>query len=286
MVEVQSILALESSTSANLWLICLKCMYIYIYYIIYTFILAKTIFNRPIGFSIVNSFFSSVRAQLWLELAHITSSFHAIFQTRKTTPGNATRWRWHWGWWSCETQLFHERNLFTSFLTDFPHVYQCFPRDMNKNDGYHFDIFGNQPCLQGPHHYIMPYTQQSPFLDDFTHGVFGTKLFQTSRLSVPTSRLQATEPWGDLLPEAGNIAIKPSGSPRPPYQFLWSPPRSPPKPRCVTPGDQQSNFTANRWRWMSGFPDHSPSPSKWSCQLRKYSIPKMSHKVMAKTCQK
>lgn len=60
------------------------------------------------------------------------------------------------------------------FLTVFPHVYQCFPRDMNKNDGYHFDIFGNQPCLQGPHHYIMPCMR----LDDFTHGVFGTKLFE------------------------------------------------------------------------------------------------------------
>ena len=120
-------------------------MYIYIYYIIYTFILAKTIFNRPIGFSIVNSFFPSVRAQLWLELAHIPSSFHAIFQTRNkntrrrdplTMTLRLMKLRN-----STARHIFHE--IFPPFFTDFPHFYQCFPRDMNKNDGCHFDIFGN-----------------------------------------------------------------------------------------------------------------------------------------------
>ena len=92
-VEAQSITTLENSTSANVWLICIK-HYIHMY----TFILDKTIFNRP-RLLHVNSFFPSVRAQLWLELAHIASCSMRFFN-RKTTRGEATHWRWHWGWWT------------------------------------------------------------------------------------------------------------------------------------------------------------------------------------------
>lgn len=269
-------------------------MYIYIYYIIYTFILAKTIFNRPIGFSIVNSFFPSVRAQLWLELAHIPSSFHAIFQTRNkntrrrdplTMTLRLMKLRN-----STARHIFHE--IFPHFSQISPIFTSVFPEIWTKTTDATLISLVTQPCLLGPHHYIMPYMQQSPFLDGFTHGVVHRNFSNLKALKCqPQSQAWAL---GDLLPEAGNIAIKPSGSPRPPYQFLRSPPPAPRAPRArrektrrsVWPQETSKQLHSKPMEVNERFSDHSPSPSKWSCQLRKYSIPKMSHKVMAKICQK
>ena len=73
----------------------------------------------------------------------------------------------------------------------------------------------------------------------------------------------------NFLVQHPNIAIKPSGPPRPPYQFLQAAPVS----EFRQPGDSQ---TANRWRWMSGF----EKPFSFSKQIElpveeMWRIPKM-----------